>query len=272
VTVTRSLAAVQPWRSGQPGGATIGCTLDVAFDAVRVGHRVAFDDAKITGVVESADADQFVVRVRGASASGSRLRAEKGINLPDTVLPLPIVGHGDRELLDVAARCADVLALSFVRHEDDIDVVRRHLEGLGGSDLGLVVKIETMAALRRLPEILLRSMRTRRVGVMIARGDLAVEAGYGPLAEIQEEILWLCEAARLPVIWATEVLDKLARSGQPSRAEITDAAMAQRAECVMLNKGPRVDVAIEVLDEILRRMSSHQRKKAALLSPLPVWG
>jgi len=81
----------------------------------------------------------------------------------------------------------------------------------------------------------------------------------------------LCEAARLPVIWATEVLDNLARTGKPSRAEITDAAMSQRAEGVMLNKGPHVDIAIEVLDEILRRMSGHQRKKAALLSPLRAW-
>ena len=106
---------------------------------------------------------------------------------------------------------------------------------------------------------------------MIARGDLAVEVGYERLAEFQEEILWLCEAAHLPVIWATEVLDQLARTGQPSRAEVTDAAMAQRAECVMLNKGPHVDTAIVVLDDILRRMSGHQRKKTALLRPLRSW-
>ena len=79
-----------------------------------------------------------------------------------------------------------------------------------------------------------------RVGVMIARGDLAVEIGYERLAEVQEEILWICEAAHLPVIWATQVLETLAKSGLPSRAEITDAAMGERAECVMLNKGPHI--------------------------------
>ena len=125
----------------------------------------------------------------------------------------------------------------------------------GAESCGLVLKIETEAAFSRLPEILLHAMRSPRVGVMIARGDLAVEAGYERLAELQEEIMWLCEAAHLPVIWATEVLDHLARTGRPSRAEITDAAMAQRAECVMLNKGPHLDMAIEVLDDILRRMS-----------------
>jgi len=106
---------------------------------------------------------------------------------------------------------------------------------------------------------------------MIARGDLAAAAGYERLAETQEEILWLCEAAHVPVVWATEVLDRLATTGHPTRAEVTDAAMAQRAECVMLNKGPHVDTAITVLDDILRRMAGHQRKKTALLRPLRSW-
>jgi pyruvate kinase len=114
-------------------------------------------------------------------------------------------------------------------------------------------------------------MRSPLVGVMIARGALAVEAGYERLAEAQEDILWLYEAAHLPVIWATEVLDQLSRTGKPSRAEVTDAAMGQRAECVMLNKGPHVDDAIVVLDDILRRMSRHQRKKTPLLQPLHSW-
>ncbi|MGZ8726011.1 MAG: pyruvate kinase, partial [Aeromicrobium sp.] len=115
------------------------------------------------------------------------------------------------------------------------------------------------------------AMRLPRVGVMIARGDLAVEAGYGRLAEIQEEILWLCEAAHVPVIWATQVLDTLARTGRPSRAEVTDAAMAGRAECVMLNKGPYVDSAVAFLDEVLGRMSEHHRKKSSLLRQLHAW-
>ena len=83
-------------------------------------------------------------------------------------------------------------------------------------------------------------MRGERVGVMIARGDLAVECGYERLAEVQEEMLWFCEAAHIPVIWATQVLESLAKKGMPSRAEITDAAMGERAECVMLNKGPHI--------------------------------
>ena len=115
------------------------------------------------------------------------------------------------------------------------------------------------------------SPSSNAVGVMIARGDLAVECGYERLAEVQEEILSLCEAAHIPVIWATQVLDTLAKSGVPSRAEITDAAMGERAECVMLNKGPHIIAAIRVLDNILQRMSDHQLKKSSMMRQLRWW-
>ena len=88
------------------------------------------------------------------------------------------------------------------------------------------------------------------------------------MAEVQEEILWICEAAHLPVIWATQVLESLAKKGHPSRAEITDAAMGERAECVMLNKGPHIVAAVSALDDILRRMQDHQSKKSSRLRPL----
>ena len=103
---------------------------------------------------------------------------------------------------------------------------------------------------------------------MIARGDLAVECGFERLAEIQEEILWICEAAHVPVIWATQVLETLAKEGMPSRAEITDAAMGERAECVMLNKGPHIREALRVLDDILQRMQSHHSKNRSMLREL----
>jgi pyruvate kinase len=161
--------------------------------------------------------------------------------------------------------------MSFVHHPDDVVAVQRALARREARDLGVVVKIELVSAFRRLPEIVLQAMQSRRVGVMIARGDLAVEAGAVRVAELQAEILWLCEAAHVPVIWATEVLDRLAQTGRPSRAEITDAATAQQAECVMLNKGPHIVEAVRTLDDILQRMARHQRKKFALLEPLHSW-
>jgi pyruvate kinase len=163
------------------------------------------------------------------------------------------------------------VGVSFVRDERDVAAVRAALNERGADHLGLILKIELVAAFARLPQILLEALRADRVGVMIARGDLAVEAGYERVAELQQEIMWLCEAAHVPVIWATQVLDQLARTGQPSRAEITDASIAQQAECVMLNKGPHIEDAVRTLDDILQRMARHQRKKVPLLKPLRSW-
>jgi pyruvate kinase len=238
---------------------------------VHTGDRISFDDGKFAGVIESVESDRFLARILDAPVRGGKLRAAKGINLPDTDLHLPVLEETDLPVLELAARRADMLSVSFLRRAEDVDVVRAELARLGASELGLVLKIETQAAFTNLPQILLRAMRSPAVGVMIARGDLAVEVGYPRLAEVQEEILWLAEAAHLPVIWATEVLDQLATTGRPSRAEVTDAAMAQRAECVMLNKGPYVAAAIAELDDILRRMARHQRKTVPLLRPLRSW-
>lgn len=271
ICVVRDGGASTPWRHGDPGVAEITCSLASVFSSVKVDERVLFDDGKIAGVVESVEPDRFTVRITDAPATGAKLRSEKGINLPDSDLREPLIGSADHELLELAARHADLLSLSFLRRGDDVDLARAELARLGSSDLGIVLKIETRAGFSNLPEILLHAMRSPAVGVMIARGDLAVEMGYARLAEVQEEILWLAEAAHLPVIWATEVLDRLAKTGRPSRAEVTDAAMAQRAECVMLNKGPYIVQAVDQLDDILRRMARHQRKTVPLLRPLRSW-
>ena len=163
---------------------------------------------------------------------------------------------------------ADMVGLSFVRKPVDIQLLQKHLKRLKAENLGIVLKVETRAAFENLPELLFILLRSSNVGVMIARGDLAVECGYERLAELQEEILWLAEGAHLPVIWATQVLEGLSKSGKPSRAEITDAAMGVRAECVMLNKGSHIIEAIQSLDDILHRMQSHQNKKISLLRRL----
>jgi pyruvate kinase len=98
-----------------------------------------------------------------------------------------------------------------------------------------------------------------------------VELGYERIAEMQEEILWLCEAAHIPVIWATQVLEGLAKKGIPTRAEVSDVVMADRAECVMLNKGPFIVQAVKLLDDVLLRMQAHQEKKTPRLRALHSW-
>jgi pyruvate kinase len=161
--------------------------------------------------------------------------------------------------------------MSWAQSADDVCELRSRLRAAGGAHLGIVLKIETRRGFESLPELLLAAMGGPGVGVMIARGDLAVECGWEQLAEIQEQILWICEAAHVPVIWATQVLESLAKHGRPSRAEITDAAMGVRAECVMLNKGPHIVEAIGVLDRILKRMDAHRQKQSPRLSKLAAW-
>jgi pyruvate kinase len=137
--------------------------------------------------------------------------------------------------------------------------------------LGVIAKIETASAVRHLPEIIVPGAARGPFAVMIARGHLAVEIGFLRIAEMQEEILWICEAAHVPVIWATQMLENLAKRGVPSRAEITDAAMSVRSECVMLNKGPYVTEAVQTLDALLQQMSAHQRKKQSTLRASKSW-
>jgi pyruvate kinase len=245
--------------------ATIACTLPEVFSKVKAGERVWLDDGRIGGVVRRVALDQIEVEITHARAGGDRLMAEKGINLPDTNLDIAALTAKDLDDLSFVVAHADLVGMSFVRHENDVANLLARLRELSGERLGVILKIETAQAFTRLPNLILAVMHHHTAGVMIARGDLAVECGYERLAEVQEEILWLCEAAHMPVIWATQVLEGLAKKGQPSRAEITDAAMSERAECVMLNKGPHILGAVRVLDDILRRMQSHQRKKTPRL-------
>ena len=250
--------------------AHITCRPREIIPRVAEGAPVLLNDGKIEGVVETATDGRLEVRITYAKARGSKLRGDKSINFPGTDLQLEGLTRTDRKSLDFIAEHADAVNLSFVREPGDVIALQDELEQRPGHKLGVIVKIETEQAFHHLPRILLAAMRTYPAGIMIARGDLAVECGWERLAEIQEEILWLCEAAQIPVIWATQVLEGKAKKGRASRAEITDAAMSQRADCVMLNKGPHIIGAIRMLDDILRRMQSHQHKKASILRKLSV--
>lgn len=248
--------------------ARIGCTLPAIFDDVRPDERIWLDDGKIGGIIESVEAGEIHIKITHARPRGEKLRADKGINLPDTALRLPSLTEKDIADLPFVAAHADLVGYSFVRAAADVYELESHLAKVGGEHLGIVLKIETRRSFEQLPNLLLATMRTPRDGVMIARGDLAIECGYERMAEVQEQILWVCEAAHVPVIWATQVLEGLAKDGQASRAEISDAAIGQRAECVMLNKGPHILRAVHTLDDILRRMEAHQSKKRSMLRPL----
>jgi len=248
--------------------ATIGCTIPEVFHDVRSGESIWFDDGKIGGVIEKIEDRQILVRITQVRLGGTKLLANKGINLPESALKLAALTAKDLEDLAFVAQHADVVELSFANCARDVEQLQQHLARLGKRQPAVVLKIETQRGFENLPDMLLTAMQASSCGVMIARGDLAVECGFERLAEVQEEILWICEAAHVPVIWATQVLETLAKEGMPSRAEITDAAMGNRAECVMLNKGPLMLTAVQVLDDILRRMQTHQAKKQAMLREL----
>lgn len=248
--------------------AHIGCTLPQVFADVRPGDAVWLDDGRIGGVVEKNNRAGLHVRITRARTRGERLRADKGINLPDSLLRLPALTEQDRDDLRFIVEHADMVALSFANSVEDVEALSAEIARLGRGTPAIVLKIETRRGFDQLPSMLLAAMRSAACGVMIARGDLAVECGYERLAEVQEEMLWVCEAAHVPVIWATQVLETLAKEGIPSRAEITDAAMGHRAECVMLNKGPHILRAVQTLDDILHRMRRHQDKKRPVLRQL----
>ena len=250
--------------------ALVGCSLTEVFRHVRKGDRIFFDDGRISGLVLGATYNRVKVQIASAVGGTARLLGEKGINLPDTDLKLPAMTLKDHHDLAFAVRHADMVAMSFVQRVEDVEELIAAMDRLQARQLGIVLKIETLEAFMRLPSLLLSAMQHYPVAVMVARGDLGVEVGFERLSEVQEEILWLCEAAHVPVIWATQVLESLAKGGMPSRAEVTDAAMGTGAECVMLNKGPYILQTMEFLCDVLNRMETHHHKKTAMLRKLSI--
>jgi len=250
--------------------ALIGCPLAEVFRSVRSGERIFFDDGRIARTIQDVRSNRFRVKIAYAAGGAAKLLGEKGINVPDTNIKLPALNPKDLEDLAFVARQADMVAMSFVQRPRDIEDLITELKRVDASHLGIVLKIETQQAFSRLPSLLLAALQHSSVAVMVARGDLGVEVGFERLSEVQEEILWLSEAAHIPVIWATQVLESLAKGGMPSRAEVTDAAMGARAECVMLNKGPYIRQTLEFLCDVLNRMETHQEKKTAMLRKLSI--
>ncbi len=260
--VQRNTETVQP--------AVMPCTLPEVFREVSINDRIFFDDGKIAGVVCDATPEALQIEVERTPPNGGKLGADKGINLPDTASRLPALSEDDLRHLDFATAHADIIGLSFVRTRQDIERLYQELDRRGAGHLGVVLKIETKRGFENLPDLLLAALMRPAVGVMVARGDLGVEMGFERMAEVQEQILWLCEAAHVPVVWATQVLETLNKKGAPTRGEVTDAAMSARAECVMLNKGPHVVEAVRFLADILVRMQDHHQKKTPMLRKLKV--
>lgn len=247
--------------------AHISCTLPEVFKDIKVGEEIMFDDGSLEAVIEEVRETELLVKITNAKDRGGKLRADKGINLPESDLSISGLTDKDKADLPFVGKWADAVNFSFVNTVDDVQELMDELKKLD-AQIGIILKIETRKGYDNLPQILLKGMQSYPIGVMIARGDLAIEIGWRNVATIQEEILRICEAAHIPDILATQVLESLAKKGTPSRAEITDAAFAQRAECVMLNKGYHIQKAVKLLDWILKKMQRFQKKRETILSKL----
>lgn len=252
---------------------TVGCSIPSIFKQLKVNDPVLLDDGAVEMRVIKVNDEEAILKVEKVKGGILRIKAEKGLNFPKTEFDVNIITEADKESIRFAVEYADIIGCSFIRSAQDIQEIQDELQNVTDrplSDIPLTLKIETIQAMNNLPEIVLKAASQNPISVMIARGDLAVESGYVRLAELQQEILWICEASDIPVIWGTEVLASMLKEGIPSRAEVTDAAEGSRAECVMLNKGNYLAETIQMLHDILVRMEEHQVKKTSRLRSLEI--
>jgi pyruvate kinase len=247
---------------------TVGCTIPGIAEQLNAGEIVLFDDGLIEARVEKKEHKRAKLQVIRISSKKPFIKNEKGINFPDSSILMPALTDYDKKCLPFIIRNADIVGYSFVHNTKDLLQLQEELGK--NKKLALVMKIETPQAVKNFADLLFVGLREERIGVMIARGDLAVEIGFERMSEIQEEILWICEAAHVPVIWATQVLENLNKSGVATRSEVTDAAHAAMADCVMINKGEHIIQTMETLRDILIRSGGHHVKKRFTFRPLNI--
>jgi pyruvate kinase len=234
---------------------------------VAPGHRVMFDDGNIRATCIAADRakGEITVEIDAVRTGAWGLKDRKGVNVPDTDMPIAALTDEDLVTLDFVVEHVDIVAMSFVRSAADIADLHRAIRARTQRTIGVVAKAETPQACRALPEILLELMKCPPCGVMLARGDLGVEIGFEHLPEAQDEILALCEAAHVPVIWATQVLESMTEHGFPTRGEVTDAADAARADAIMLGIGPFMVDTVRFVEDLLARTQVRRARSRALL-------
>lgn len=200
-------------------------------DKVRVGEPIYIFDGKVrTTVLEIASATAIKLRVENDGV----LMSKKGINLPDTDFGGDILTPKDLSDIEYGlTKDIDYVALSFVQSADDIHNLRQLLVA-GGSEAQIVAKIETKAAIK---DDVLEEIVKATDGIMVARGDLAVEAGAEVVPIVQRRLIALCRRYGKLSIVATQMLASMVDNPEPTRAEVNDVANAviQGADTVMLS-------------------------------------
>ncbi len=249
----------------------IGCTFPEALSKVQVNDRIFFDDGKIASVTTAVRPEGILCSVTAASKDDCKLKDNKGINFPDSHIDIPGFTEEDRITASEVLPFTDIIGISFTQGPEDIKELAAFLEKNNRKDIAIAAKIETMYGVRNLPKILEALIDYGNSGLMIARGDLAIEAGFENLPYLQEEILDICSAAHIPVILATQVLETAMKSNIPSRSEVIDAGMAGRADCIMLNKGTYAKQTVRSLKSILLSMHRLFSKKRNLMDKVDLW-
>ncbi len=238
----------------------LGCGHPGIVSMLKVNEPVLFDDGSVEGRILDITEGIARLKVVRNSRNGKKLGAEKGINFPDSDLAIAPLTAYDEECLPFICAHADMVGYSFVRKPADVALLQERLRAYPRKP-AIIIKIESPESVRQMPLLFLQGMQDEIFGTMIARGDLAVEVGFERLSEIQNEVLWFAEAGHIPVIWATQVLESMHKTGIATRSEITDAAQASMAECVMINKGEYTLEVIETLIDVMKRTSGHYYKK-----------
>jgi pyruvate kinase len=218
------------------------------LNALEVGHYVLIDDGKLKIQVTEKGKDYVKTKV----IIGGVIKNKKGFNLPNTIVPLPVLTDKDKADLEYAISAGvDLVAVSFVQTPDDLKEAKRVIAGR----LPVIVKVEKpSSAIDHLEEIVELSDV-----VMIARGDMAVEVGPEKVPAIQKRMIRVCREKRKPVIVATQMLESMIEGTFPTRAEANDVANAvyECTDCTMLSAesatGKYPIEAITMMDTIIRQ-------------------
>jgi pyruvate kinase len=228
-----------------PDDLELGFELDFAR-VVRPGSPVMIDDGRVRLRVVEALGN----RVRCRVETGGLIRSQKGVNLPGSYLPIPSITDRDREMLEYAVRWdVDYVALSFVRRAEDVEDLKRLIDGLGGRQR-VIAKIEKLEAIEQLEAIVAATD-----ALMVARGDLGVEIGAAEVPMLQKRLIRLGREAGKTVITATQMLESMIDAPEPTRAEASDVANAilDGTSAIMLSGETAVGkYPVEAVDTMVR--------------------
>ncbi len=232
------------------------------------GTRVLLDDGLMELKIETVRGNDATAKV----ITGGLLISHKGVNLPDVSVSIPAITAKDKEDAAFAVKQGvDFIALSFVRAASDVELLRRLVRKYNRRDASpqIIVKIEKHEALKNFDEILASAD-----GVMVARGDLAIETPAEHVPVAQKDIIAKCREAGKPVIVATQMLDSMIRNPRPTRAEVSDVANAviDHADAVMLSgesaTGKYPLDAVKIMAEVIRDVEKSRYDDIALCSEL----